>query len=261
MLELNGLRGIVCGASRGIGRASAEVLARQGAELTLIARSAAQLEAAIAGLDRTHGQSHRAVIADFAQPDALREIVSAHIAAHGPFVLLVNNTGGPPAGPITEATPQQFLDAARMHVACNQVMAQSVLAGMRAAGFGRIVNIISTSVRQPIAGIGVSNTTRAAVAGWAKTWSNEVARFGITVNNVLPGFTRTERLDELFSGRARRQGISIADVEKTALAETPAGRFATPDEIAAAVAFLCSREAGYITGISLPVDGGRISAI
>lgn len=261
MFDLNGLRGIVCGASRGIGRACAEALARQGAELTLIARDAARLETVASGLDRSHGQAHRFLQADFSQPEALRESVAAHVAAHGPFQVLINNTGGPQAGPIIEATPQQFLDAARMHVACNQLMAQAVLAGMCAGGFGRIVNIISTSVRQPIPGIGVSNTTRAAVAAWAKTWSNEVARFGITVNNVLPGFTRTERLEELFSGRAKRQGVSIAEVERAALAETPAGRFATTDEIAAAVTFLCSREAGYITGVSLPVDGGRISAI
>lgn len=260
MFELVGKRGIVCGASRGIGRACAESLAKQGAELTLIARNADLLQTVAGGLDRSRGQSHRILAADYSHPDKLRELVAAHVAAHGPFEILINNAGGPAAGPITDAAPEQFLDAAKVHVICNQIMAQTLLPGMRERG-GRIVNIISTSVRQPIPGIGVSNTTRAAVAGWAKTWSNEVAKFGITVNNVLPGFTRTERLDELFQARAKRQGITVADVERGALAETPIGRFAEPSEIAAAVVFLCSDEAAYITGVSLQVDGGRISAI
>lgn len=261
MFELIGKRGIVCGASRGIGRACAEALARQGASLTLIARDAASLAKVAESLDRSHGQAHHALTADFSRPDELRSTIVAHIAAHGPFEILINNTGGPPAGPIIEASPEQFLEAARMHIACNQVMTQAVLPGMLERRSGRIVNIISTSVRQPIPGIGVSNTIRAAVAGWAKTWSNEVAKFGITVNNVLPGFTRTERLEELFYARARRQNIPIEAVEQAALAETPVGRFAQPQEIAAAVVFLCSDEAAYITGVSLPVDGGRITAI
>lgn len=261
MFSLAGKNGIVCGASRGIGRACAEALARHGASLTLIARDPGLLSQLAESLDRSHGQQHRPLVADFSRPEELRTIVARHVTAHGPFDILINNTGGPPAGPIIEAAPEQFIDALRMHIVCNQIMAQAVLPGMRERRSGRIVNIISTSVRQPIPGIGVSNTTRAAVAGWAKTWSGEVAKFGITVNNVLPGFTRTERLEELFHARARRQSIPLEEIERAALAETPAGRFAEPHEIAAAVVFLCSDEAAYITGVSLPVDGGRISAI
>jgi 3-oxoacyl-[acyl-carrier protein] reductase len=175
--------------------------------------------------------------------------------------ILVNNAGGPPGGPITEAKPDDFLAALRSHLLTSHLLVQAVLPGMRAAGYGRIVNIISTSVKQPIKGLGVSNTTRGAMASWAKTLAGEVARDGITVNNVLPGSTRTARLTGLIDARARTSGRPAAAIEQEMLDEIPMGRFAEPAEVAAAVAFFASPAAGYITGVSLAVDGGRTTAL
>jgi 3-oxoacyl-[acyl-carrier protein] reductase len=148
-----------------------------------------------------------------------------------------------------------------MHLLCNHVLVQAVVPGMRAEGYGRIVNIVSTSVREPIPGLGVSNTVRAATAGWAKTLSKELGPYGITVNNILPGSTRTGRLESLLASRAKAAGTAEATIEQAMTAEIPLRRFAEPAEIAAAVAFLASPAASYITGVSLPVDGGRMASI
>ena len=166
-----------------------------------------------------------------------------------------------PAGPITDAAPENFVAAFRAHLVNNQILAAALIPGMKDAGFGRIVNIVSTSVREPIAGLGVSNTVRAAVAGWAKTLSGELARFGITVNNVLPGFTKTSRLDTLIAGRAKASGRTAEEVAAEMLRLVPAGRFAESWEVAAAIGFLASPAGAYITGVSLPVDGGRIASL
>jgi 3-oxoacyl-[acyl-carrier protein] reductase len=174
---------------------------------------------------------------------------------------LVNNTGGPPPGAIVEADAEAFLAAFRAHLLNNQLLAQTVLPGMKDAGYGRIVNIVSTSVREPIAGLGVSNTTRAAVAGWAKTLAGEVARFGITVNNVLPGYTKTQRLDGVIAARTKASGKTADEVSREMIGQIPAGRFGEPWEVAAAIGFLASPAGGYITGVSLPVDGGRIASL
>lgn len=258
-LSLEGRRAVVCGASRGIGRAIAGVLADTGAALTLVARDADALGSVAARLPG--GPERHAIHAvDFLDTAAV-EAAFAAIAAEGPVHVLVNNTGGPAAGTAYDARPADYVDAFRQHLVAAQVAAQALVPGMRKAGYGRIINIISTSVKEPIPGLGVSNTIRAAVASWAKTMSRELASHGITVNNVLPGFTSTERLDYLFRLRAEKGGASVEEVERAALAQVPAGRFARPEEIAWAVAFLASPQAAYISGINVPVDGGRMASL
>lgn len=261
MIDLSGRNALVCGSTQGIGRACADLLAKAGAALTLVGRNEADLERVAGEIGRAGGRVLGCVCADFREPEQVRSRVAAHIERHGSHVILVNNTGGPSSGPIVDATPEQFLSALTMHVVCNQLLAQTLLPGMKQAGYGRIVNIVSTSVREPIPGLGVSNTTRAAVAAWAKTLARELAPLGITVNNVLPGYTATARLRSLFEARARREATTVDRIETQTRAGVPMGRFATPEEIAAAVVFLASPLASFITGVSLPVDGGRIAAI
>lgn len=260
-VPLSGKRALVCGGTQGIGRACAEVFAERGASVTVLARDPAKLAQTVARLATPSGATHDLIAVDFAQPDAVREAVRQHLAATGPYHILLNNTGGPPPGPIVEATADAFLAALRAHLLNNHHLAQALLPGMKAATYGRIINITSTSVREPIKGLGVSNTTRAAVAAWAKTLASEVAPFGITVNNILPGYTRTGRLEAIIATRAAKQNLEAAEVERQMLAEVPMARFADPREIALAAAFLASPDASFITGVSLPVDGGRIAAL
>ena len=258
-IDLSGKHAVVCGASKGIGRAAAMELAQLGAAVTLIARSAAALEEVRSAMQ---GPSlHHVLTADFADPRALETIVSDHLARHGAAHILVNNTGGPASGPATDATIEQFEKAFAQHLLCNHVLAQACLPGMKAAGYGRIINVISTSVKQPIPGLGVSNAIRGAVAQWAKTLAGEVARFGITVNNVLPGATDTGRLAEIFAARAAKLNKPVAEIIANEKAAIPAGRFAQPEETAQAIAFLASPAAAYINGINLPVDGGRTGCL
>jgi len=260
-LDLSGRHALVCGASQGIGRACAIELALLGANVTVLARRAEVLAEVVGSLPRTDGaQHHDLLVADASDTGSLRERVEALVAA-APVHILVNNSGGPPPGSILDATPPQFLDAFGQHLLANHTLAQVVIPGMRDAGWGRIVNIISTSVKEPLSGIGVSNTTRGAVASWAKTLAGELAPLGITVNNVLPGYTRTQRLDQILAERAAATGKTAEDIAKGMLATVPAGRFAESAEIAAAVAFLASPAAGYVNGINLPVDGGRTRSL
>jgi 3-oxoacyl-[acyl-carrier protein] reductase len=256
--SLQGRRALVCGSTQGIGRAAALELASRGAVVTLFARDATALERA---REELPGTGHTFLVADFHDNDSVRTATTSEIRDRGAFHVLVNNTGGPPAGPIVDASPEAFVAAFRAHLVNNQILAQAVIPGMKDAGYGRIVNIVSTSVREPIAGLGVSNTVRAAVAGWAKTIAGEVARFGITVNNVLPGFTKTSRLDAIIEGRAQAAGRTTDEITRDMLKQVPAGRFAESWEIAAAIGFLASPAGGYVTGVSLPVDGGRISSL
>ncbi len=247
----------MCGSSQGIGKAAAVELAALGASVVLLARDEGRLRTAAAELPRKGGAAPSYLIADFADPDG----VAKAVAGAGDFQILINNTGGPKGGPAHAAAPAEFEAAFRMHMISNQVLVQSLLPGMKAAGFGRIVNIISTSVKAPIPDLGVSNTIRAAVANWAKTLAGELGPFGITVNNVLPGFTDTARLTQLFAAKAEKLGKSVEAVREEATATIPARRFGRPEEIGAAVAFLCTPAAAYINGINVPVDGGRTQSL
>lgn len=260
-LNLDGRHAVVCGASQGIGHASAIELALLGASVTLLARRVELLEALAAELPHTHAdQRHGFIAADVSDTAALRTQAET-LVAHAPVHILVNNSGGPPPGSVLDAAPEDFYAAWRQHLLACHTLAQAVVPGMRAAGWGRIVNVISTSVREPIPGIGVSNTTRGAVASWAKTLAGELAPSGITVNNVLPGSTRTPRIEQIVAARARKTGKPPSEVQQEMEAEVPMRRFADAAEIAAAVAFLASPAASYITGVSLPVDGGRMRSL
>lgn len=260
-ISLEGKRAVVCGSTQGIGRACAEVLASLGAEIVLVARNADALRAVAAELPADHDQSHTSIVADFAKPDALRDEITAYAAEGKPTHVLVNNTGGPPAGPLTDAPTEALLAGFRAHVLCNQILTQALVPSMKAEQFGRIINIISTSVKAPIPGLGVSNTIRGAVASWAKTLAGELGPFGITVNNVLPGFTDTKRLEELLRRGADKAGVPYEEFVNQKRAEIPARRLAEPAEIAYAVGFLASPAAAYINGINLPVDGGRLPTL
>lgn len=252
---------MVGGSTQGIGRATAERLAAAGAGVTLLARNAVSLKETAAEIALATGSEVDWFVADFDDPGAVRAAATRGLERHGAYQILINNTGGPMGGMVFDAPPEQFEQAFRMHVVCNHLLTQTLVPGMKASGYGRIVNITSTSVREPIAGLGVSNTIRAAVAGWAKTLSKELAPAGITINNILPGYTATARLESLISTKAARANLTPGQVEHQMKSTVPMGRFADPREIAAAVVFLASPEASYITGVSLPVDGGRMMSI
>ena len=258
-LSLEGKRALVCGASQGIGLAAAIELAALGASVTLVARNESRLKSAREALPGNG--DHDYICIDFSNTQGLKEKIDRHFAGKGHVHILVNNTGGPPGGPIAEAQPDEFVQAFNNHLICNHLLVQAVMSGMKQSGYGRIINIISTSVKQPLKGLGVSNTIRAAVANWAKTLSLELAPFGVTVNNVLPGATRTQRLTSLLESKSVKTGHSIESLETEMKAEIPMGRFAGAEEIAAAVAFLASPAASYITGINVPVDGGRTGCL
>ncbi len=258
-LSLHGKNALVCGSSQGIGLAVAKELASLGARCVLLARNEEQLKKALASLPAVEG-SHRYAVADFTDPQNVRDTV-AKLAAQGDFQVLINNTGGPAAGAITDAAPESFENAFRQHVVVNQLLVQLLLPGMTKQRYGRIVNIVSTSVKVPLPSLGVSNTIRAAVASWAKSLSNEVAPRGITVNNVLPGFTGTARLDQLAATLADAAGISIVEQMGRMAASVPAGRIGKPEEVAAVAAFLCTPAASYVNGTSIRVDGGRTGSI
>jgi 3-oxoacyl-[acyl-carrier protein] reductase len=259
-MSLKGKTALVAGSTQGIGFASAEALASLGADCILIARNEDALKLAVAKLDTTQGQQHQYLVADFSQPSQVESVVAAAVAKNT-IHILVNNSGGPAAGMVTDAKPEQFLAAFNQHLICNHIVTTLVSPGMKAAEYGRIINIISTSVKIPLKGLGVSNTIRGAVASWAKTMANELAPFGITVNNVLPGATSTARLENIITNKSNKTGAAPDEVTKEMLEEIPAKRFGKPEEIAAMVAFLASPAAGYVNGTSIPVDGGRTGSI
>lgn len=259
-LDLSGKHALVCGASQGIGRATAIELASLGARITALARSADKLDALMAELPGGTERQHDRLAVDMCDTDALRTQVTQLVANH-PVHIVINNTGGPPGGSAHGADPQAYLDAFNQHLIAAQTLLQCVLPGMRDAGWGRWINVISTSVKEPIAGLGVSNTTRAAMAGWAKTVATEIAAAGITVNNVLPGFTTTARLDGLITAKAEAADTSEQAIAETMKATVPAARFGKPEEVAAVVAFLCTPAAAYVNGVSIAVDGGRTRAL
>ena len=255
-ISLEGKNALVCGASKGIGKAIAICFASLGARVTLVSRNEELLAATLKELDHSKGQKHDYIVADFSKPEKLKEKVMKKVTENGFYQILVNNTGGPPAGAAMDAEIHEFESAFKNHLLCNHVLVQCVMDGMRASGYGRIINIISTSVKAPLKGLGVSNSIRGAVANWSKTLANELGQFGITVNNILPGATATDRLTQIMEGKATK-GKELIEVKNEMTAEIPLGRFALPEEIAFAAAFLASEYAAYITGINLPVDGGR----
>jgi len=260
--NLYGKNALVCGASKGIGKASAIQLASLGANVTLVSRSADLMSDVIKEmqLNFEQGQDHDFLVADFSDRTDLNKKVKS-LLLHRNYHILVNNTGGPPPGPIVEAKAEDFLTAFQQHLVCNHLLVGLLKKGMIEEGYGRVINIISTSVKAPLDNLGVSNTTRGAVASWAKTLANELGVHGITVHNVLPGFTETERLREIFGQVASSQGITYEAMAEKLAKSVPMQRFAEAKEIGAAVAWLASPSASYVNGINLPVDGGRTRSL
>jgi len=245
MINLDGKRALVCGGTSGIGKATAISLSECGAEVVILSRSAS---------------GENTLTCDLEDLDSLTISVTKEIEKNGNFEILINNSGGPPSGPLIAATPHDFEKAFRRHVLASQTLVQLILPGMKTANYGRIINIISTSVKEPIPGLGVSNTIRGAMASWSKTMSKELPP-SITINNVLPGFTNTERLTELKKTLSEQKGISQEEVENAWLRTVPEGRLADPSELGKVVAFLSSPAASFVRGTSIPVDGGRTGSI
>jgi 3-oxoacyl-[acyl-carrier protein] reductase len=260
MGDLAGRRALVGGSSRGIGRAAALALAARGCSVALLARGAAALRTTAEAVAAAGAPSVEVVVADLDDRDGAEAAVDALLARWGPIHVWVNNTGGPPGGPLMSTEEGAFSAALGRHVLAPQRLARRLVPGMAAAGYGRIVNVLSTSVREPIDGLGVSNTCRAAVAAWAKTLSRELPP-GVTINNVLPGYTDTERLDELATAAAGRSGSTPAAIRAAWAAAAPEGRIAEPAELGAVIAFLCSPDAAFVRGVSIPVDGGRLRSL
>ena len=256
-LGLQNKNALVCGSTQGIGKATAISLAKEGVNITLIARNETVLQEVLKELPQNGQQKHGYLVADFSKPDQVKNIVSTNNSFH----ILINNTGGPKSGAIINASVEEFSAAFQMHVLVNQILVQAVVPFMKKQCFGRIINIISTSVKEPIPGLGVSNTIRNAVANWSKTMAGELAEFGITMNNVLPGFTDTARLDQIIKIKAAGANTSVEKMAQIMKDYVPAKRFAKPEETANAVTFLASDSASYITGINLPVDGGRTKSL
>lgn len=261
LIDLKDKKAVVCGSTRGIGKAIALQFAASGASVILVARNEESLRKVLRELPASKKQNHNFIVADFSEPGNLRTKINNFVSESPPVHILVNNTGGPKSGEAYKAGAEEFENAFRNHLVCSQVLVQAVVEGMKREKYGRIINIISTSVKQPIKGLGVSNTIRAAVAGWSKTLASELAPFGITVNNILPGATKTERLYSLFEARSKAAGKSVEEVKQEWLNDIPSGRFAEPEELAYAAAFLASPLAAYINGINIPVDGGRLQTL
>jgi 3-oxoacyl-[acyl-carrier protein] reductase len=259
-LSLEGKNALICGSTQGIGLAIAEELALLGANCTLIARNEEALKSVMHNLDISLRQEHGYLVADFSKADQVKKAIEAHVQHHAVHIL-INNTGGPPAGPIVDAKEEDFLKAFNQHLICNHILTTTVVPSMKKEGYGRIINIISTSVKIPLKNLGVSNTIRGAVASWAKTMANELGEFNITVNNLLPGNITTQRLASLIETTAKKGNVIIDVVEKNMKEEIPMKRFGEPSEIAAVAAFLASPAASYVSGVSIPVDGGRTGSI
>lgn len=259
-LDLQGKTAVVCGSTQGIGFATAVELATMGARVFLLSRNQQSLESAKRELPTPFQQQHGILVADFQHPESLEKVLDEFVKEHSAHIL-VNNTGGPPAGNAIDAQIDEFRIAFNQHLICNHLLVTKLVPGMRDAGYGRIINVISTSVKQPLSNLGVSNTIRGAVANWAKTLSNELGVYGITVNNVLPGATATARLDAIINKKADATGKGYDELLEGMANQVPLKRVAQPEEIANAIAFLASPAAAYINGINLPVDGGRTGCL
>ena len=260
-MELSGKLAVVCGSTQGIGLATAKLLAARGATVTLVARNAAKLELAQSSLDCPEGQKHNYIVADFSDPTKLKKAINNYVSQGNKPHILINNSGGPKGGPIIEASTMEFLNTFNQHLICNHLLVQALFNGMVANEYGRIINIISTSVKQPLNGLGVSNTVRGAVANWSKTLANEIGHYNITVNNVLPGATNTKRLRDIAEARSEKSKQLVKEIFDDMAKQSPLGRIAEPDEVAEAIAFLASPRASYINGINIPVDGGRTKSL
>ena len=258
--SLIGLNAMICGSTSGIGLATAIEFSMLGANVTLFARNEEKLIQKLKLLKNNNKQNHQYLVGDFDNPDVIRKVIKLHIKSNN-YHILINNSGGPSGGPIIESNTSEFINAFNRHLICNHILFQTLFPNMKNINYGRIINIISTSVKEPIQGLGVSNTIRGSVALWAKSLSREVAKDGITVNNILPGFTKTERLSTLIQVKSKNQNKSTDDISKEMKDTVPANRFGLPEETAKAIAFLASPAAGYINGVSLAVDGGRLNSI
>ncbi len=259
-LSLQNKTAIVCGSTQGIGLASAIELADLGATCILMARNEASLQEALKQLSTPFNQQHNYLVADFDKPETVKEVIENYVATNAVHVL-VNNSGGPNGGPIATANEEDFINTFNRHLICNHILTKAVVPGMKAAGYGRIINIISTSVKIPLPNLGVSNTIRGAVASWSKTMANELGQFNITVNNVLPGATSTGRLQSIIQNNAGKKNTSVDAVEEEMKKEIPMKRFAEPGELGNVVAFLASPAASYVNGVNIPVDGGRTGSM
>jgi 3-oxoacyl-[acyl-carrier protein] reductase len=260
-IELNNKFALVCGSTQGIGRATAEQLANMGAHVILLARNEEKLKEVVGTLHKGKDQKHSYIVADFSNPEKLKATVQQWVNEGNMAHILVNNTGGPKGGPIKDANPIEFIEAFNQHLICNHILAQALYPKMIEAGYGRIINVISTSVKQPLPNLGVSNTIRGAVASWSKTLATELGQYNITVNNVLPGATNTARLQSIAEIKSGSTATSIDSIFEGMAKESPMKRIAEPQEIASAIAFLASPAASYINGINVPVDGGRTKSL
>ncbi len=261
LIDLSNKTAIVCGSSQGIGKAIALQFAASGANVILIARNEDKLRKILRELKSSKNQNHSFIVADFSDPESLKKKIHNFTSENPPVHILVNNSGGPKSGEAYRADTNEYINVFKEHLVSNQVLVQALVEGMKKEKYGRIINIISTSIKQPIINLGVSNTVRAAVANWSKTISKELAPYGITVNNILPGATNTERLAELIGERMKIKNLSREEAEQDWMSDIPAGRFGEPEELAYAAAFLASPLAGYINGVNLPIDGGRMSCL
>jgi 3-oxoacyl-[acyl-carrier protein] reductase len=260
-LGLEGKTALVAASSRGLGRAVAEELAKEGANLVICARTLAPLEEAGQWIHDATGVEVVAVPADLTDPADIDRVMETALADFNKIDILVTNTGGPPPGPFESHSVEAWNTAVEQNLHSVLNLTRAVLPGMKKAGWGRIINITSVAVKQPIDGLILSNAVRAAVTGFAKTLANEVASSGITVNNVMPGYTKTERLDGLAANISETQGITVEEAFARWEGQSPMGRIGEPNELAALVAFLASERASFITGTSIPVDGGYIQAL
>ena len=259
-LSLHGKNAVVCGSSQGLGLAIAQGLALLGANCILIARTKEKLEVAVTSLAQSANQKHSYKTADFFNNEEVRDVIN-EIVRSQPVHILINNSGGPPGGIVSEAKEEEFIKAFNQHLINNHILTAAVIPGMKQEGYGRIINVISTSVKIPLPYLGVSGTIRAAVASWAKLLSHDLGQFNITVNNILPGYTETERLDSLIASTAKKKNISKEKAAEEMASDIPMKRFGKPAEFGAVAAFLASPAASYVNGVSIPVDGGRTGAI
>lgn len=260
-LSLEGKTAVVCGATQGIGEAAAQGIADLGAKVVIIARNEEKLKSVKSKLDAINNLDNEYLVADFSNLDDLKSTINSWVAKGNAANILVNNTGGPAGGPANAAGIEEFESAFGMHLLANHTLVQALLPGMKDSGYGRIVNVISTSVKQPLPNLGVSNTIRGAVANWSKTLANELGQFNITVNNVLPGATDTVRLKSIIENKAAKTGQSTDEIGTQMANASPMKRIAQPEEVANAIVFLASPAASYINGINIPVDGGRTGCL